>query len=34
MAGQLGWTAALLAHSYFRQSDFLLLDRALRDGLG
>ena len=34
VAGQLGWTAALLAHSYFRQGDFLLLDRALREGLG
>ena len=34
VAGQLGWTAALLAHSYFRQGDFGLLDRALREGLG
>jgi hypothetical protein len=34
VAGQLGWTAALLAHSYFRQSDFLLLGRALREELG
>lgn len=34
MAGQLGWTAALLAHSWFRQGDFLLLDRALSQGLG
>ena len=34
VAGQLGWTAALLAHSYFRQGDFLLLDRALREQLG
>jgi hypothetical protein len=34
VAGQLGWTAALLAGSYFRQGDFLLLDRALREGLG
>ena len=34
IAGQLGWTAALLAHSYFRQSDFALLDRALHEGFG
>jgi hypothetical protein len=34
IAGQLGWTAALLAHSYFRQTDFVLLDRALREGFG
>lgn len=34
MAGQLGWTAALLAHSWFRQGDFLLLDRALSQGFG
>ena len=34
MACQLGWTAALLAHSWFRQGDFLLLDRALSHGLG
>jgi len=31
---QLGWTAILLAHSYFRQDDFVLLDRALGTGLG
>jgi hypothetical protein len=34
VACQLGWTAALLAHSWFRQGDFLLLDRALSHGLG
>jgi len=34
VACQLGWTAALLAHSWFRQGDFLLLDRALSQGLG
>lgn len=34
VAGQLGWTAALLAHSWFRQGDFLLLDRALSQGFG
>jgi hypothetical protein len=34
IAGQLGWTAALLAHSYFRQDDFAELDRALREGFG
>ena len=34
IAAQLGWTATLLAHSYFRQDDFILLDRALRAGLG
>ena len=34
IAAQLGWTAILLAHSYFRQDDFVLLDRALRAGLG
>jgi hypothetical protein len=34
VAGQLGWTAALLARSYFRQGDFLLLDRALHEGFG
>ena len=34
VAAQLGWTALLLAHSYFRQDDFLLLDRALRSGFG
>ncbi len=34
IAAQLGWTAILLAHSYFRQDDFVLLDRALRTGLG
>src|SRR5215468_974716 len=34
VAGQLGWTAALLGHSYFRQSDFLLIGRALREGPG
>jgi hypothetical protein len=34
VACQLGWTAALLAHSWFRQGDFLLLDRALSAPLG
>lgn len=34
VAGQLGWTAALLDRSYFRQSDFLMLDRALHEGFG
>jgi len=34
IAAQLGWTAFLLAHSYFRQDDFVLLDRALRAGFG
>ena len=34
IAGQLGWTEYLLARSYFRQTDFLLLDRALREGFG
>jgi hypothetical protein len=34
VAVQLGWTAALLAHSWFRQGDFLLLDRALSEALG
>jgi hypothetical protein len=34
IAGQLGWTAALLAHSYFRQGDFVLLHAARREGLG
>jgi hypothetical protein len=34
VAGQLGWTAALLAHSYFRQDDFLLMDRALHGSFG
>ncbi|HEX6521203.1 MAG TPA: hypothetical protein VF070_14530 [Streptosporangiaceae bacterium] len=34
IAGQLGWTAFVLSRSYFRQSDFLMLDRALREGLG
>jgi hypothetical protein len=34
IAGQLGWTAAVLARSYFRQDDFLILDRALREGFG
>ena len=34
VAVQLGWTAALLAHSWFRQGDFGLLDRALTSGLG
>jgi len=34
IAAQLGWTATLLAHSYFRQDDFVLLDRALRAGFG
>jgi hypothetical protein len=34
VAAQLGWTAALLAHSWFRQGDFLLLDRALWQGPG
>jgi hypothetical protein len=32
--GQLGWTAILLAHSYFRQDDFVLLGGASRTGLG
>jgi hypothetical protein len=34
IACQLGWTAYLLTRSYFRQTDFLLLDRALREGFG
>jgi hypothetical protein len=29
---QLWWTAALLAHSYFRQDDYRFLDRALGSG--
>ncbi len=33
MATQLCWKAYLLAHFYFRQDDFLLLDRALSHGL-
>ncbi len=32
--GQLGWAAILLAHSYFRQDDFALLDGSLRTGPG
>jgi hypothetical protein len=34
IAGQLAWTWYLLRQSYFRQTDFLLLDRALREGFG
>jgi hypothetical protein len=34
VAAQLGWTAILLAHSYFRQDDFALLDGAVRAGFG
>jgi len=34
VAAQLGWTAILLGHSYFRQDDFALLDGALRSGFG
>jgi hypothetical protein len=34
VAAQFGWTAILLAHSYFRQDDFALLDGALRAGFG
>jgi hypothetical protein len=33
VVGQLGWKAYLLSHFYFRQDDFLLLDRALSHGL-
>ena len=33
IAIQLVWMAVLLAHSYFRQDDFLYLDRALAHGL-
>lgn len=34
VCAQIGWTAALLAHSYFRQGDFEVLDRALTSGFG
>lgn len=34
VAAQVGWTAILLAHSYFKQDDFVLLDGALRTGFG
>jgi hypothetical protein len=34
VCAQVGWTAALLAHSYFRQGDFELLDRAAASGFG
>ena len=33
IAAQLCWKAYLLSHFYFRQDDFLLLDRALAHGL-
>jgi hypothetical protein len=33
IAAQLCWKAYLLSHFYFRQDDFLLLDRALSHGL-
>jgi hypothetical protein len=33
VVAQLGWKAYLLSHFYFRQDDFLLLDRALSHGL-
>jgi hypothetical protein len=33
IVAQLGWKAYLLSHFYFRQDDFLLLDRALSRGL-
>jgi hypothetical protein len=34
VAAQLGWTAFLLGHSYFRQDDFVLLDSARTSGFG
>jgi hypothetical protein len=34
VAAQLGWTAILLGHSYFRQDDFALLDGARTSGFG
>ena len=33
IAIQLVWMAVLLAHSYFRQDDYLNFDRALAHGL-
>ena len=32
LAAQIAWSAALLAHSYFRQDDFGILDRAATSG--
>ncbi|MGD0700606.1 MAG: hypothetical protein ABSA02_12060 [Trebonia sp.] len=34
VAAQLGWTAILLGHSYFKQDDFVLLTGALHAGFG
>jgi hypothetical protein len=34
IAVQLWWSAALLAHTYFRQDDFRTFDRALANGFG
>ena len=34
LCAQLAWTADLLAHSYFRQGDFGILDRAAASGFG